>query len=129
MYTFNQVTLLGYVGREPQLYQSGVCRIPVCTSEKFTDKNGHERESKKWWQVVCFGGTAKWAGETLKKGSAILVTGKAQDRKHENPETGEVRYFEELLAKKVILCGAQRQRNTAPGDDLPVEEAYDDVPF
>jgi single-strand DNA-binding protein len=87
MPNFNQATIIGHLGRDPEVKQVGggkVAKFSVATSEKWTDKNGERRERTDWHNVEVWGRTAEVAEKFLAKGSAVLVQGPIRYDKYED---------------------------------------------
>ena len=83
----NKVTLLGNLGRDPEVRfsQSGdkIANLSIATSETWNDKSSGERKEKtEWHRVVVFNKfLADIAEKYLKKGSKVYVEGALQTRK------------------------------------------------
>ena len=80
--SFNQATLIGNLGNEPELKftQAGmaVCKLSVATSEK---RKGEEVTT--WHRVTAFGKLAEICGEYLKKGSKVFIQGRIHNDSYE----------------------------------------------
>jgi len=83
----NKVTLIGNLGRDPEIRtaQSGtkIVNFSVATSENWKDKKtGERREKTEWHRIVIFSeGLANIAERYLKKGSKVYIEGALQTRK------------------------------------------------
>lgn len=78
---FNQVTIAGRLGRDPELRYipsgTAVCDITVAVSDKV--KKGDEWVEKTCWvDVTLWSRTAEIANEYLKKGSVVLIGGRLE---------------------------------------------------
>lgn len=109
MSSLNHVTLVGRVGKDPELKhtQSGaaVCSLTMATSEKWKDKqSGETKEATEWHRVVFYDRTAEVAGQYATKGSLILVQGSLKTRKWTDKE-GVERYTTEVQARELKLLG------------------------
>ncbi len=77
---FNQLTLVGFIGRdsETKTLKSGrqVTKFSVATKESWKAANGEWQEATEWCQVVGYGeGFAKLADRLL-KGKHVLIQGR-----------------------------------------------------
>jgi len=83
--SLNRVTLIGYLGREPEEreYPGGrFVTLSLATSESWTDKDGQRQEHTEWHQVAIFNDVlGNLAMERLRKGSRVYVEGQLQMKK------------------------------------------------
>lgn len=97
---FNQVTLCGRLGKDPEVRflpnGNAVCNLSLATKETWRDKNtGEKKEKSEWHRIVVWGKLAEIAGEYCKKGQQLLVQGKLTTREWE--KEGEKRYTTEIV--------------------------------
>lgn len=125
MASFNQIILIGNLGRDPEVkYTQGgqaVCNFSVAVNEQWTDKSGEKQEKTEWHRVVFFGRLAEIAGEYLKKGSQIYIEGRLQTRKWQDKE-GHDRYTTEIVANDMQMLGSRS------GQGAPSESFNQDQP-
>src|SRR5688572_30690483 len=104
MGSLNQVVIFGNVGADPKLIQTqqgtSVVNLRVATNATWTNKDGEKEERTDWHQIVVWGAQAERCAEHLRKGRAVLVTGRIQSRKWTDNE-GEERYATEIIATRV----------------------------
>ena len=92
MSNVNQVTLIGYLGKDPQVAttQQGikVARLSVGTTERgYTSKSGQEIPDKtEWHDVVLWRQSAEFAERFCKKGTQVFVQGKLRHRSYTDKE-------------------------------------------
>lgn len=153
---FNQVTLIGRLGQDPDLKYltdgTPVLTISVATDESYTDRDGNKVERTEWHRVVVFQRRAEACAAYLHKGSLVHVVGRLTTRKWQD-SSGEDRYITEIRASKVQFLDRRpessesaqgrgkpprdqgRDTRPAPSDDdlgpaFPSEASnMDDVPF
>jgi single-strand DNA-binding protein len=79
MPSFNRITIVGYLGRDPELRYTPqgtrVCNFSVATTERRKDAAGELQETTTWFQVAFFGRQAEIAKEYLSKGSQVWLEG------------------------------------------------------
>lgn len=117
----NKVILLGNVGAAPEVraLEGGVkvARIRVATSEKYTDKQTNEKkELTEWHSVTLWRGLADVVDKYVHKGSQVYIEGKIRTREFE--QNGEKRYYTEIQADELKLCGRPRDANEPPQPPL-----------
>ena len=112
--SLNRVTLIGNVGKDPEVrsFQNGgkVVNFSVATAETWKDKNsGEKREKTEWHNIAVFqDGLSSVAEQYIRKGSKVLVEGKLQTRKWQD-QSGNDRYTTEIVLQgpdaRIILLG------------------------
>jgi single-strand DNA-binding protein len=129
---FQQVTIIGHLGRDPETRYSpngdAITGFTVAVSEKW-GKGDEKKEHTEWFRVQSFKTLAEIAGKYLKKGNPVFLQGRLRTRKWKDKEGAE-RFSTELIADKIQLLGKQETAGSAPEkkpghfDDMP-----DDIPF
>jgi single-strand DNA-binding protein len=103
--SINKVTLIGNIGRDPEVRhtQDGakVVNISIATSESWRDKaTGERRDRTEWHRVVIFNERlAEIAEKFLHKGSKIYVEGQLQTRKWTD-QSGQERFSTEVTLQR-----------------------------
>lgn len=95
----NQVTLLGFVGQDPELRETRegtqVCNFQLATSIKWTDRNGEKRERTEWHKCRAWRNIAKRCSN-IRKGDRVMIVGELRTEEYEyNCKCGEriVKHF------------------------------------
>jgi single-strand DNA-binding protein len=101
----NNVTLIGNVTRDPELRftPSGlaVATFGLAVNRRWQNRQNQEwEESTSFFDVVCWAQLAENAGESLQKGTRVIVTGRLEQRSWET-EQGERRSKVEVIADEV----------------------------
>ncbi len=100
------VTLTGRLTADPEMRYSGkgqpVAKFTVATSRRVRDAQTGEWSDAdtSFWDVVAFGQLAENVAESLLKGTAVIVIGRAAQRTWETKE-GEKRRTIEVTAEEV----------------------------
>lgn len=145
MSTLNHVTLMGYLGADPELRHmpsgGAVCNFRIATTERWKDKDsGEQRESTEWHSITSFGRQAEIVAEYMHKGSLCLVQGQLRTRKWTD-KNGVDRYSTEVVMRelKMINTGKrngeerepqQRELTASGGAREPATQDFnDDIPF
>ena len=88
-YSINKVTLLGNVGKDPEIkaFQNGgkVASFSLATTESWKDKTSGERKSATEWHniVIKNEGLVGIVEKYVKKGSKLHIEGKLETRTYE----------------------------------------------
>ena len=106
MPTINSVQIAGNVTRDPQLKHTtggtAVCEIGLAVNRRWRDKStGERREDTTFVDITCWNKTAEWAGETLKKGYPIYVSGRLKSDSWTDKATGAKRTSLKIQADNV----------------------------
>jgi single-strand DNA-binding protein len=137
----NKVTLIGNLGRDPELrYTQGgtaVLNFTLATTERWNDREGGKQERTEWHRVVVWGKQAEVCSNLLAKGKQVYVEGRIQSREWKDKEGGERRSYE-IVANRVMMLGRREGEAAGAGADdsaaQPSESADpeysdDDIPF
>jgi single-strand DNA-binding protein len=125
--SLNKVTLIGRLGRDPEVRFTGsgraVATFTLATSERWKDQEGNDQERTEWHRIVAWGRLGEICGEYLSKGRQIYVEGRIQTRDWEDQE-GNRRTTTEIIARDMIMLGGggssddrDQGRSTQPSRD------------
>ena len=137
----NSVTLLGNIGRDPEVRKTtkgtAVVNFSMATTKRWKDRETNEqKEHTEWHRLVAFGRTAEIVGEYVRKGSQLYIEGQLQTRAWIGKE-GYKRYTTEVIVRQLQLLGRPEDRKVAEPVDVPETPATeqeppqvdDDIPF
>ena len=140
----NKVTLLGYLGKDPEIktLENGAmyARFSVATTENYKDREGNWKENTEWHNIIAWRSLAERAERSLQKGTLIYLEGKLSTRKWTDQE-GKDRYTTEIVAERLRIVkrseegstggGSQMSTPSAPMDNPSekIAELEDDLPF
>ena len=122
MASINRVTLIGNLGKDPEMryLPSGeaVASFSVATTEQWKDKSGGKQERTDWHRIEFIGRTAEVCGEYLKKGAPVYIEGRIQYDKWTDKE-GVEKTLTKIRGDRMQMLGG---RSGVGGSDAP----YDD---
>jgi single-strand DNA-binding protein len=123
MSTLNKVTLIGYLGRDPEIRSTAagdmVAQFTLATTETWKDKaTGEKREATEWHRVVLYRKLAEIAGQYLKKGSLAYVEGRLQTRKYTGKDDVE-RFVVEIIGDDLRMLGGRPASDYADDERKP----------
>lgn len=112
MRSVNKVTLMGHVGKDPEVKatQSGaiIANLSLATSYKTGGKDGAEaKEVTEWHRLVAFNRTAEIIRDYVKKGAPLYIEGQLQTRSWD--KDGEKRYTTEIVIRELSMLGTKEQ--------------------
>jgi len=106
------ITCKGRLGADPEITfgtnGTAVARMRIVTNGRRMVDGDWQDTDTSWWTVTAFGRTAEAAGDQLRKGDLIVVTGKIKQRSWE--KDGVKREAAEITADevaKVVKPGGQ----------------------
>ena len=104
----NQVTLIGNLGRDPEIKYmpsgSAVCNFSVATTKKWKDKStGAQKEATEWHNCAAFGRLAEVCEQWLRKGSQVYIQGELRTRNWE--KEGQKHYSTEIIVDEMKMLG------------------------
>jgi len=112
----NKVTLIGNLGRDPELVPgSAVCKLSLATTESREDNDGNWQDETEWHRVTLFGHAANSAAKHLRKGSTIYIEGKIHYDSYE--KDGIKRYTTDIIGLRYLNLGkdmAEQQPDRPP---------------
>jgi single-strand DNA-binding protein len=142
MASVNKVTLLGNLGKDPEVRHTqdgkAIVNLSIATTESWRDKSSGERKEKtEWHRVVIFNeGLAKVAEAYLKKGSTVYIEGQLQTRKWTDKDGAEKFSTEIVLQQyrgELVMIGGKdggtsdRPANTAADYKAAVQRNFPDA--
>lgn len=140
----NQVNIIGNLTRDPEVRHSAsgtaMAKLGLAINRKYKDKAGNMVEDTTFVDVDTFGRTAEIAGQYLRKGRQVLITGRLKLDQWDDKNTGQKRSRLGVVAESVQFIGGRgdggdnapklsssRQYHADPASSGPVDD--DEVPF
>ncbi|HEB65402.1 MAG TPA: single-stranded DNA-binding protein [Chloroflexi bacterium] len=140
---FQQITIVGNLGRDPELRYTptgqAVTTMSVATNRQYTASNGEQVKETTWFRVTVWGKQAETVNQYLRRGSKVLVVG----RLNPDPATGGPRIWTrqdgtpgasfEVTAQTVRFLSSRAEdaaaQSAAPGMGGETPPGEDDIPF
>lgn len=129
MASFNSITVVGNLGRDPETKTTDdgltITSFSVATSKKQKNKD----EVTTWFRVTLFGKNADNAGKYLSKGSKVAVVGELSARQY-TTKAGAQGTSLEIAANSVTFLDPKGESNAmgaSAGGGGPIVD--DDIPF
>lgn len=128
MASVNRVTLIGNLGRDPEMryLPSGeaVASFSIATTEQWKDKQGAKQERTDWHRIEFIGRTAEVCGEYLKKGMPVYVEGRIQYDKWTDKE-GQEKTLTKIRGDRMQMLGG---RSGGGGGDASYDDGGESAP-
>jgi single-strand DNA-binding protein len=143
--SFNKITLVGNLGRDPELRYTPqgtpVCSFSLATNERRKDRNtGENNDITTWFRVTLWGRQAETASQYLTRGRPVYIEGRLRVEEWTDRD-GKARHTLEVNATDMQFIGGGRADETASAPakaaaaaaNDPIPDAGsptdDDVPF
>lgn len=115
--SFNQVTLMGNLTRDPEVRQipsgQSVCSFSLALNRSYKDKDGNWQEATDYVDVVAWGPLGERVAQYVTKGRPVLVSGRLQSRQWE--QDGQKRNKVEVVANDVTFLGGRSGDGSGEG--------------
>ncbi len=117
--SINLVILVGRVGSDPEIkyfQDSGsvVCKMPLAV-----DRRSRNNDQPDWFNLELWGKTAEIAGNYVRKGSLIGVTGSLKFEHWQDRNSGSNRSKPVIRVDRLELLGSKRDSETDMMDSNP----------
>lgn len=113
MSCLNRMTVIGYLGADPELQEAnGKHRVSfsVAATESWKDARGDKRERTEWFRVSSWGAGARAISEHLRKGSRVFVEGRIRTYRYTDKQ-GQERDGMEVDASRVMFLDRPGDRS------------------
>lgn len=127
--SFNQVTLMGNLTRDPELRTTpngtSVCGFSLALNRSYKGSDGNWQEATDFIDIVAWGTLGERVAQYLTKGRPALVSGRLQSRSWE--QDGQKRNKVEVVANDVTFLGGPGGGGTPAGADEPTSAPADNT--
>lgn len=140
MASYNQVTLIGNLTRDPEMRYTpkgtAVARVSLAINRKWRNEAGEEKEEVTFVDCDAWGKTAELVAQYTAKGDPLFVTGRLKLDTWEDKKTQEKKSRLGVVIEQMqFLRGKAEGTRTAPSKPAPAPAATaedgpsNDVPF
>ena len=119
--SLNRVTLLGNVGKDPEVryLDTGVCvaQFSLATTEKgYTTQDGKQYPDKtEWHDIVAWRGIAQTIEKYVRKGDKLYIEGKLRHSSYED-STGTKRFRTDIYVDNMEMLTPRGEGKPVPQD-------------
>ena len=141
MASFNKITIVGHLGKDPEIRYmtdgTAVCNFSVATTEKRKDRSGEMQEVTLWFRVSVWGKQADAANQYLSKGRQVYIEGRLSQQEYTDKD-GNRRTSLEVRATDVQFLGSRGDEAAPSSTQAPRSssssapsggEEGEDIPF
>jgi len=122
MASFNKITVVGYLGKDPEIKYlpngDGICTFSIATTERKKDKSGEYQDSTLWFKVNVWGKQGEACGQYLSKGSQAYIEGRLSQSEYTDRD-GNRRTSLEIRASDVQFL--DRKPQNGDGESTPAQ--------
>src|SRR5258706_6265597 len=116
MASFNRITIVGYLGRDPELRYTPdgtpVCDFTVATTERRKDRAGEPQDITTWFRVTVWRRQAELAGQYLAKGRQVYVEGRLIQKEYQDRD-GNTRFNLEVTASDIQFIWSRGEEGSS----------------
>lgn len=127
--SFNQVTLMGNLTRDPELRTTpngqSVCSFSLALNRSYKAADGNWQEATDYVDVVAWAALGERVAQYVTKGRPVLISGRLQSSSWE--KDGQKRTKVEVVANDVTFLGGRGEGGTAESTSTPVSKQTKDV--
>lgn len=109
MGSLNKVTLIGNLGKDPELRytknQKPFCRFSMATTEEYTDQSGQKQKNTQWHNITAWGKQAEIISRYLQKGRSVYIEGRLEYREYDD-QNGQRRNITDIRLEKFVFLGS-----------------------
>jgi single-strand DNA-binding protein len=120
MASYNKITLIGNVGKDPDIRSISadkkVAEISIAINDSYRDANGQQQEKTEWFRVSFWNQKADVIEKFVRKGQQIYVEGRLRVRAYTDKE-GKDRYSLEVIAQEFTLLGGRQNEGETSGNN------------
>ncbi|MEM9015681.1 MAG: single-stranded DNA-binding protein [Verrucomicrobiota bacterium] len=118
MSSFNRVTLLGNLTRDPELKRTktgaSVTDLGLALNRVWANENGERQEETTFVDITVWGKNAENAAKYLQKGRSVLVEGRLQLDTWMDAKSGQNRSKLRVVAESLQFLGQNQQVGQGP---------------
>ena len=114
----NKVILAGRIVADPELKQTpsgaSVCSIRIAVNRRFQSRDSQQQNEADFFNVTAWQNTAEFIAKYFRKGSAICVCGRIQNRTWVD-QNGQKRYMTDIIAEEANFVESRNAQDGMPG--------------
>ena len=134
---FSKAIITGNITRDPETRTTtsgaSVCSFAVAVNRTFRDSSGKNQETVSFIDCSAWGKAGEIISQYAKKGTAMLVSGRLDQRSWEDKNTGQKRSRVEIVVEDFNFLGGGSEKenriyNDAGASETPAAGADEVVP-
>ena len=118
---FSKAIVAGNVTRDPEMRATGsgsqVCSFAIAVNRSYRDSSGNQQDQVSYLDCVAWGKSAEVICQYVHKGSALLVSGRLEQRSWEDKNSGQRRSRTEIVVDDFSFIGGNGNGGGGSGSD------------
>jgi single-strand DNA-binding protein len=127
--SFNKITVIGNLGRDPELRYTpqgdAVCDFSIAVNDRKRDKAGEFQDHTTWFKVTFWRRQAENASKYLTKGRQVYVEGRLQVEEWSDRD-GNNRYSLVIQGSELQFLGEKGGSELSPNSNTASDNNFDD---
>lgn len=127
MASFNQIVVLGHVGKEPefQFTSTGkpICKLSIAVNDSYGDK-----KKTTWFQIVFWEKLAETVEKYVSSGMPLLISGRMTCDEFKDKE-GNTRKSWYITASSMQMLGEKKENKQSASSFNPLDDEGEFNPF
>lgn len=123
----NKVILAGRIVADPELKQTNggtyVVSFRIAVNRRFQSRDAQQQNEADFFNVTAWQNTAEFIAKYFRKGSAICVCGRIQNRSWVD-QNGQKRYMTDIIAEEANFVENRNSQDAASGNGYGAPDAY-----
>lgn len=107
----NSITLIGHLGKDPQVVQTKngntLVNISLATNDYYRNQNGDKITTTEWHRCIAWGKVAELIGSMCKKGKEVAIRGKLTYNNYEDKD-GIRRKLSQIVIDEFVLLSKDK---------------------
>ena len=118
----NKVILAGRLVADPELKQTAgganVVSVRIAVNRRFQSRDAQQQNEADFFNVTAWQNTAEFIAKYFRKGSAICICGRIQNRTWVD-QNGQKRYMTDIIAEEANFVENRNAQDGMPGMGMP----------
>jgi single-strand DNA-binding protein len=114
---YQQVTLIGYLGRDPEMRYTAagdaVTNITLAVNRRWTRDDGQSQEKTNWFHVTFWRRQAEFANQYLGKGKRVLIVGEIDGARPYTDRDGNPRASIDIQGREIRILESRHHDQEA----------------
>ena len=114
----NKVILAGRLVADPELKQTAgganVVSVRIAVNRRFQSRDAQQQNEADFFNVTAWQNTAEFIAKYFRKGSAICICGRIQNRTWVD-QSGQKRYMTDIIAEEANFVESRNAQDGMPG--------------
>ncbi len=123
----NKVILAGRIVADPELKQTpsgaSVVSLRIAVNRRFQSRDAQQQNEADFFNVTAWQNTAEFIAKYFRKGSAICICGRIQNRSWVD-QNGQKRYMTDIIAEEANFVESRNSQENSMSAGLGAPDAY-----